>query len=134
MADKDFTAQETKTYRIDVCNSHNIMFELWERVSHTLTDKELEWFSGATEHAEHGLITLKQTIESIGCLVMNDANLEREKQAGNFSNNDDVPDLLFSIANSLDTIQGLIHIGSSADDRLKNPERYRKSDEIKAVK
>ena len=65
---------------------------------------------------------------------MNDANLERGKQAGNLRDNEDLPDLLFSIANSIGTIQGLIHIGNSANDRLKNPERYRKSDEIKAVK
>ena len=54
--------------------------------------------------------------------------------AGNFQSHSDVPELLYSIANSLDTIQGLIHVGSSADHRLKHPELYRESDEIKAIK
>jgi len=133
MANEDSTVPETKISRIEICNSHNIMVELWERTSHTLTDKELKWFSQTTEHAEHGLVSLKQTIENIGCLVMNDANLEKGKQAGNFRDNDDAADLLFSIANTLDTIQGLIHIGSSADHRLKNPDSYLKSNSIKAV-
>lgn len=134
MTDENSTGQETKTRRIDICNSHNIMVELWERTSHTLTDEELKWFSEATEHAEHGLISLKQTLENIGSMVLNDAYLERGKQAGNFRDNEDLPDLLFTIANSLDNIQGLIHVGNSADHRLKNPEHYRKLDEIKVVK
>ena len=135
MANEDSTAQETTTHKIDQCNSHNIMYELWERTSHTLTDKDLEWFSGATEHAEYELASLNRAIVSIGCLALNDAALERGKQAGNFQiDSGDTPDLLFSIANSLSAIQGLIHVGSSADDRLKNPERYQKSNEIKAVK
>ncbi|SEG15208.1 hypothetical protein [Nitrosomonas ureae] len=133
MANEDFTA-ETKTRRIDICNSHNIMVELWERTSHTLTDKELKWFSQATEHAEQGLLSLKQTLESIGCLVLNEESLEAGKRSGNFQSSNDVPDLLFAIANYIENIQGLIHVGSSADARLKHPERYRSSDDIKSVK
>lgn len=52
MAIKDSTLPETKTSRIDIRNSHNIMVDLWERTSHTLTDRELEWFSQATDNAE----------------------------------------------------------------------------------
>lgn len=134
MAIEDSTVRETEISRIDICNSSNIMLNLWERTRDALTEKELEWFAGATEHAEQGLISLKQTIENIGCLVMSDANLERGTQAGNFRDNYAASELLFSIAYSLDTIQGLVHIGSSADDRLKYPERYEKSDTTKAVK
>ena len=133
MANEDFTVPETKISRIEICNSCNIMVKLWERNSHTFTDKELEWFSYATDHAEQGLVSLKQTIESIGCLVLNDVNLERGAQAGNFQADTDLPDLLFTIAHSLDNIQGLLHVGSSADHRLKNPELYLKSNSIKAV-
>lgn len=134
MAKKDSTAPETKTRRIDICNSYNIMVELWERTSHTLTDKELEWFSCATEQAEDSLIALKQTVESNGCLVLNDANLEKGIKAGNFQSAHDTSDLLFTIANQIENIQGLVHVGKSADHRLKNPELYRESDVIKAVK
>ncbi|MDP3280795.1 MAG: hypothetical protein Q8M57_07090 [Nitrosomonas sp.] len=84
MANEDSTAQETTTHRIDQCNSHNIMFELWERTSHTLTDKDLEWFSGATDQAEDEHASLNRAIVSNGCLALNDAALERGKQAGNF--------------------------------------------------
>ena len=129
MADNDSTVPEPKTCRIDICNSNNIMVNLWERTSHTLTNKEWEWFAGATEQAEMSLMSLKQTIESIGCMVMHDANL-KGVAAGNFQSGHDVPDLLLTIANQLENIQGLVHIGSSADARLKNPECHLKSDQI----
>ena len=133
MSNEDSTAPDTKTSRIDICNSYNIMVDLLERTSHTLTDKELEWFSCATEQAEENLIALRQTIESIGCLVLNDANLEKGIKAGNFQTGHDAPDLLFTIANQIENIQGLVHVGSSANHRLKNPELYRESHVIKAV-
>ncbi|SFF19550.1 hypothetical protein [Nitrosomonas sp. Nm166] len=133
MANNDSTVPETKTSRIDQCRSSNIMIKLWERTSHTLTKKELEWFSAATEHAEHMIISLHDTIEGVGCLVSGDG-WDGSVRSGNFQSHNDVPELLYSIANSLDTIQGLIHIGSSADHRLKYPELYRESDAIKAVK
>ena len=69
MANEDSTAPETKSSRIEQCRYSNIMINLWERTSHKLTKKELEWFSGATEHAEHMIISLHDTVQGIGCLV-----------------------------------------------------------------
>jgi hypothetical protein len=129
MANNDSTVPETKTSGIGQCIiSSNILIKLWERASDTLTDEELEWFSGATDHAENMIIPLHETINGIGCLVASD------EQDGTFQSRHDVPGLLFSIANSLDTIQGLIHIGSAANHRLRKPECYRELNSIITVK
>ena len=133
MANEDSTAPETKSSRIEQCRYSNIMINLWERTSHKLTKKELEWFSGATEHAEHMIISLHDTVQGIGCLVSGDGQ-DGSVRSGNFQSHNDVPELLYSIACSLDAIQGLIHIGNSAELRLRYPELYQESDAIKAVK
>ena len=106
------------------CIPSNVFFELWERTSSTLTEKELEWFSRSTEYAEMMLRNLRDTMEGIGCLVASDTKENNAYPAGNFQSNSDVPTLLFSLANSIDSIQGMIHVGTSADDRLRNPELY----------
>lgn len=119
MAKEDFTAPETKVCRVDVCCSTNIMIKLWNSASDTLTEEELEWFSGATENAELVIISLRQTLETLGCVISNDANHRDGSKSVNFLSNDNVTDLMFMITNHLDTIQGLIYIGSSADYLLR---------------
>ena len=34
-----------------VCNTSNILWELWQHARGNLTTDELKWFTGATEHA-----------------------------------------------------------------------------------
>jgi hypothetical protein len=128
MANEDSTAEVQTSGIKGVCDTTNIMMELWDRAAPTLTKEELKWFSGADDLADCATISLQKTVIGIGCLVNED------ESGGNFQSIEEVPDLLFHIAHSLDQIRTLYGIARNADSRLKHFEEYRGLDEIKSVK
>ncbi len=129
MATEDSTAIKTETQSTgNVFTTRNAMLKLWKRSAPSLTKEELKWFSQATESADIEIISLKETISRVGCLIASD------EMSGSIQSRESVSDLLFLIANSLDCIYGLINIGISADDRLQNPELYRQLDSFDADK
>ncbi|RFC37764.1 MAG: hypothetical protein DID92_2727743063 [Candidatus Nitrotoga sp. SPKER] len=80
----------------------NAMFLLWERAIDNLTKEEMEWFAGVNDMTTGHVTHLKTLVEGVGFLVQNDVN------SGNFQSSDDLPSLLFSIANGLDSIEALV--------------------------
>ncbi len=125
MAKKDSTAEVQTSGIKGVCDTNNIMMELWKRAAPTLTKEELSWFSNACDLAESATISLQESIVGIGCLIYEDGE---SGTAGNFQSSKDVPDLLFHIANSLDQIRGLNNIGMLADHRIEHFKRWRDFD------
>lgn len=128
MADKDSTAKVQTSGIKGVCDTNNIMMELWDRAAPTLTKEELNWFSGADDLADCATIALQETVVGIGCLVNED------EPNGNFQSREDVPGLLFHIANSLDQIRSLHAVARGADIQLYRLEQNRVLDDIKSVK
>ncbi len=125
------TTPESNDHIIEgAATTHRVMLELWERTASILSTEGLEWFAKATEQAEHLTGELEDVLEGLGCLVMSDRACGKKATdlchypTGNFQSADDVGVLLFFIAKNLDTIKGLIHVGSSAQDRLINPKLY----------
>ena len=128
MADKDSTAEVQTSGIKGVCDTNNIMMELWKRAAPTLTKEELKWFSAADDIADCATIALQETVIGIGCLVSED------EPNGNFQSREDVPGLLFHIANSLDQIRSLHAVAKSADIQLCRLEQYRVLDDSNSNK
>lgn len=106
-------------------DTSNVLFELWERTAPTLNKSELEWFAGASDHAEQIVGNLRHVIEGVGCLVASDELRGKgQPRAGSFQEAPDVATLLYSIEQQLDTVQGLMNVGLSAGYRLRHPEQY----------
>ncbi|PSJ18333.1 hypothetical protein [Nitrosomonas supralitoralis] len=59
MARKDFTSEVQIRGINGVCDTNNILMELWKRVAPSLTKEELQWFSGASDYAESITISLQ---------------------------------------------------------------------------
>ncbi len=97
----------------------NCFYELWEASAEHLTEKQLSWFAGFSDYAENQARNLADVVVGIGCLVASDDD------AGSFQDKQAIATLLFSINQQLETISGLIHVSSSAADRLINPKMYR---------
>lgn len=95
---------------------------LWKKTASRLTTEELEWFAGYTEEAEREGQNLASIVMDIGCLVGADTS------AGNFRHQSSVSTLLFSISHQIDTINGMLYMGSSAGHRLRDPELYQRID------
>lgn len=106
----------------DISSAYHVMWELWERNSHTFTKNELEWFAGAVDQAEIITGSLQDAISSIEYLLSN---------PGIAGENHDMPGLLWAISNQLDAIRGLLHVGTSAEYRLRHPELFEKKDSMK---
>lgn len=105
----------------EVCDINSILFHLWERSSDSLSRSELEWFSQASDYAEHAAAQLETVVEGIGCLIGSDTEENGRIPSGNFRTTSDVPALLFAISHSIAHIRGLIDIGNWASDRLIHP-------------
>lgn len=117
-------AEEDSTGIQSVMCSSNVISELWKRASGNMSKDELEWFAGAVEHAEHVAFQLQNTVAGIGCLVSADGN-DGGLKAGNFQDAHDVSSLLFGISHTISGIRGLLHVGTSAQFRLKRPDLYK---------
>lgn len=104
----------------EVCVPSNVMWQLWERTKDSLSNPELEWFAQATEHAQTEVRNLRDVAAGIGCLIASDT------QSGALQDRDGTSSMLYAISAQLDTITGMIEIGSAANDRLRMPELYQR--------
>lgn len=103
-----------------MCDTSNVLWELWKRASDSLSKPELEWFAKATEHAHNEAKHLRDVVSGLACLIASDT------QSGALQDERGIPTMLFSISAQLDTISGMIEIGSAANDRLRTPELYQR--------
>ena len=105
----------------------NGFFALWEKSVNSLTKEELEWFAQFTDEAELAGKNLSGVLNGLGCLIGSDDN------TGSFQDQGAVSELLFNLSHQIDTINGMIQIGSSAEHRLRHPERYKVVEKQKAA-
>jgi hypothetical protein len=103
-----------------VCITSNVMWQLWERAKDSLSNPELEWFAQATEQARVESRNLRDVVSGIGCLIASDTH------SGALQDRDGASSMLYAISAQLDTITGMIEIGSAANDRLRMPEIYQR--------
>lgn len=103
----------------EICDTSNVLWQLWKRTADSLSKSELEYFAKATAHAHTESKNLRDVVSGLGCLIASD------DQSGALQDQRDLPTLLYSISAQLDTISGMIEIGSAANDRLRLPEYYR---------
>lgn len=87
--------------------AESVMLELWRRTQYSLNEKELEWFAGASEHANNVAVALKGLTDGIG-----------GGGSGYFNEDHNLPQLMFAISNTADTLAGLIRISSDASFML----------------
>ncbi|MEK6357512.1 MAG: hypothetical protein V4796_32485 [Burkholderia cenocepacia] len=83
-----------------------------------LDDEDLEFLSDASEQASGEAATLSQVVSGLGCLISEDAMRSGGSCTGSFQG-DDVPNLLWFIANQIDSIGQMAFIGSEADYQLR---------------
>jgi hypothetical protein len=114
----------------DAANLRNVAWMLWERAAGNLGADDLEWCAGILDPAGRMTRNLVEVVEGIGCLVANDG--QADIQTGCFQSADDVPTLLFFVAESMRSIQTMIEIGDYATDRLINRDIYQKPGESTA--
>lgn len=103
-----------------ICDTSNVLWELRKRTAGSLSKSELEYFAKATEHAHHEANNLRDVVSGLACLIASDT------QSGALQDERGIPTMLFSISAQLDTIGGMIEIGSAANDRLRLPEVYQR--------
>lgn len=78
---------------------------------------ELKWLSCATDLAEGEARRLGSVCEDIACLVANDDRAGLK--SGNFQNADDVFGLLCVLSHNLNTIAGMIYLGTEAEHKAQ---------------
>ncbi len=103
-----------------VCDTSNVLWQLWERAEPNLNNSELEWFAKATEQAHNEALSLRDVVSGIACLISSDS------QSGALQDTHGTPAMLFSISAQLDTIAGMIEVGSAANNRLRRLELYQR--------
>ena len=103
-----------------ICDTSNVLWQLWERTADSLSTSELEYFARATEHAHGEARRLRDVVMGMGCLISSDT------QSGALQDADGTSAMLYTIAGQLDTITGMIEIGRAADNRLRMPEMYQR--------
>ena len=103
-----------------VCDTSNVLWQLWERTADSLSKSELEYFARATEHAHTEARNLRDVVMGMGCLIASDT------QSGALQDTNGTSAMLYTIAEQLDTITGMIEIGRAADNRLRMPEMYQR--------
>ena len=55
-----------------ICDTSNVLWELWKRTSDNLSEQELEWFAKATEQARMESRHLRDVVMGMGCLIASD--------------------------------------------------------------
>lgn len=118
----DQTEQAQSDMKLGVLSVSTGIAHLWEKNAHRLSVQELEWFVNFTDQAETETNNLAKMILNLACLIGAD------EHTGSFQNSRPLSDLLFNLSHQIDTINGMIHIGSRAEDRLRRPELYKKLD------
>lgn len=109
-------------------DSATITQELWERCADKLNKQELEWFAGAHDAAELRLRNLVVLTEGLGCLIGSDSQSEGHLASGSFQSHHDVPNLLFSLSESINSALALFEVSSAAQERLSHPDLYKVKD------
>lgn len=113
------TAAQSVDKSIDaVCDTSNVLFELWKRTERSLSKSELSWFAKSAWHAHQETNNLRDILSGLGCLISADT------QSGALQDKSSLSSLLFSVSTQLDTIGGMLEIGNAATDRLLHPEIY----------
>ena len=100
------------------CDAAGIMRSLWNRAypQYEMPREDLEYFSGATTVASFMARNLSSVVSGIGCLIATEADApEGTMRSGNFQDGNDVPTLLFHVAESIEVVAALMDIGSDAD-------------------
>lgn len=102
-----------------LCDTSHVLLELWERTAPSLNKSELTWFAESTAYAQQEIDNLRGILSGMGSLVRSDTT------SGALQEQSGVSSLLFSVSTQLDTISGMLEIGTAAKDRLRLPELYR---------
>ena len=102
-----------------LCDTSHVLLELWERTAPSLNKSELTWFAESTAYAQQEIDNLRDILSGMGSLVRSDTT------SGALQEQSGVSSLLFSVSTQLDTINGMLEIGTAAKDRLRLPEFYR---------
>ncbi|WP_321944565.1 hypothetical protein [Burkholderia cenocepacia] len=83
----------------------------------SMDNDELEFLAGASEQASGEAVTLRDVVSGLGCLISEDQTRAGTQSGSLWSN--DLPTLLWFIANQIDSIGQLAYIGSEADYQLR---------------
>jgi hypothetical protein len=97
----------------------NIVEELFNRAADGMSADELGWLAGASENADFVMRNLATVIEGIGCLVGCDGGGEKGRAAGNFPGSDDLPPLLWFLAESVRHASALAWVSGEASATLR---------------
>ncbi|MCY1301438.1 hypothetical protein D9M68_297900 [compost metagenome] len=93
---------------------------MWDHVdTSTMSDANLEWLSNASDIASLWAQNLGDTLSGIGCLVAEDVSADKVARSGALQDQD-LPSLLFSAAESLRTISAMTFIASEAEFKLRD--------------
>lgn len=90
---------------------------LYERAQN-LDVAELKFLARSTETARFMADQLATSVSNIGCVIANDG-MPGKMRAGNFEDNENVSQLLFSIADQVSIIAELANIGSECEFALR---------------
>lgn len=92
---------------------------LWSKSGRNLTPSELQWFSeGAATFVTEFSSQLEDVLIDVACLVAADGSNKGHLHAGNLQNHGDVANLLYSVANQVNLLTGMVEIGSEATHLL----------------
>lgn len=94
-----------------------LMSKLFERAEGRLTLEELEAIAQLSANGADAARRLAAVCEGIACLVTADQN--KPIRAGNFQEPDAVFDLLCMLSHGLDTVAGMVEIGSAAEFKVR---------------
>lgn len=97
----------------------SLLIELWAKAGNHLTLEELQYFSTATSCAELITANLKNSLESIGCVLRQP---DIQKEIADVMDPSGFGAVLFSVADSLAAIHAMMVIGSEASDMLPLPD------------
>lgn len=83
----------------------------------SMDSQDLEFLAGASEQASGDALNLRDVVSGLGCLISEDMTREGIKCGSLWGS--DLPNVLWFIANQIDSIGQLAYIGSEADYQLR---------------
>jgi hypothetical protein len=93
------------------------LFMLYETAAPHLSDDELKFLENATESAQLQAENMREIVDGMAALINND-------NGKSWSHEHQTPTLLWQMSYQFDLIAGLIELGTSAEYRRNNPERF----------
>ena len=113
----------------------SVIRAMWEVSRREAPDDLIEWIGGGSfaDEVTMRMRHLSEVVEGIGCLIAYDAS--SQSPSGNFQSGDDVPALLFNIAEQIASLGELANVASDAAYCLAHPEHrdtYRRRHEPEA--